>query len=194
MNEGKRKKLFRYARNGLWVLSCAAFGFLPWWLPSKYGVEWIVGWPAFLSNLLMWFPLIAVFAYTLLKTLKQPLDEKLTKRKKTRSALFSGLVCVFYIGMCVVQGFVIQWRKVDRYERSPSGKNKAVVMVEKKKYGRDTEYVYPVRAGLFYEDDNCIYLHPNYEDITFIWLDDNTLEITKTRKDSGEVSTDYLRW
>jgi len=135
-----------------------------------------------------------VYAYALLKILKQPLDEKLTKRKKMRSVLFIGLVCVFYVGLCIVQGFIDQWQKVDRYEHSPSGKNKAVVMVRKNADAWDAEYVYPVRAGLFYEDDNCIYLYPNYEDITFTWLDDNTLEITKTRKDSSEVETECLRW
>ncbi|MCL1951672.1 MAG: hypothetical protein FWF60_02470 [Oscillospiraceae bacterium] len=191
----KWKKVLRYVLLGLGYIALGTFGFMVSWLPRKLGVEWIVGWPTFLNHLLIWFPLIAVFAYALLKTLKQPLDEKLTKKKKTRSVLFSGLVCVFYIGMCIVQGFIVQWQKVDRYERSPSGKNKAVVMVGKGEADAwDAEYIYPVRAGLFYEDDNCIYLYPNYEDITFTWLDDNTLEITKTRKDSSEVETACLLW
>ncbi|MCL2301599.1 MAG: hypothetical protein FWC27_15770 [Firmicutes bacterium] len=194
MEKKKWKKVLRNVLLALGYIALGAFGFMASWLPRKFGVEWIVGWPAFLSNLLIWFPLIAVFAYMLLKTLKQPLDETFTKKKKTRSVLFSGLVCVFYIGMCFVQGFIIQWQKVDRYERSPSGKNKAVVMVRKKADAWDAEYVYPARAGLFYEDDNCIYLYPNYEGITFTWLDDNTLEITQTHKDSGEVETECLRW
>jgi len=190
----KWKKVLRYALLGLGFIAFGTFAFMTSWLPRKLGVEWIVGWPEFLSILLIWSPLIAVYAYALLKTLKQPLDEKLTKRKKTLSILFSGLVCVFYIGMCIVQGFVIQWRKVDRYERSPSGKNRAVVMVRKKAAAWDAEYVYPVRAWLFYEDDNDVYLYPEYEDITFTWIDDDTLEITRINKSDGEVSTDYLRW
>jgi len=169
------------------------------WLPRKYGVEWIPGWPAFLSNLLTWLPVIGVWVYSLLKTLKQPLDEKFTKRKKALSALFFGSLCAFYIGISIFLGFFNQWRKVDRYISSPSGKNKAVVMVEKEKYGGDTEYIYPMRAWLFYED-NRIYLYPKYENITYTWLDDDTLEITHTRINPmedgspAEPETETLRW
>jgi len=67
-------------------------------------------------------------------------------------------------------------------------------MVTKRDDRPRTQYVYPVRAGLFYEDDNDVYLYPEYVDITFTWIDDDTLEITRTNKSDGEVSTDYLRW
>jgi len=195
MNEDKRKKISRYALYGLYFAVCAALPLLVGMLPRKYGVEWIVGWPTFLSNLLVWSPVIAVFTHTLLKLLKQPLDEKFTKKKKKLSVLFFGLLCAFYIGMCIVMSFSIQWRKVDRYERSPSGKNKAVVMVEKAKYGR-TESIHPVRGLFFFEDDNRVYMNPDFEDITLTWLDDNTLEITRTREYDGEISTEteQLQW
>ncbi|MCL2494912.1 MAG: hypothetical protein FWE98_04565 [Oscillospiraceae bacterium] len=199
MNEGKRKKVLRYTLYGLYFVTCAAFAYLTSSLPRKLGVEWIIGWPEFVGNLLGYAPVIAALLFLLPKipkTLKQPEFEKVTSTRKTLLAVLSVLPLVIIIGLSVVVSFFTRWQKIDRYELSPSGKNKAIVMVRKGNDPWMTEYVHPVRAWLFYEDKNGIYLHPDSEEITFTWLDDYTLEITRTREYEGEswTETDQIKW
>ena len=194
MDASKKKKIFRHVGYGLLFVVLGACSYAASWLPYKHGLEWIPGWPEFLGTLLIWGIMIVFLAHELFKKLKKPLDEKFTKKKKALWASFYASFCVFYIGLSIYLGFINQWRVVDRYITSPNGKNKAVVMVRKEKHDRGVEYIYPVHARLFYKNDNNIYLLPQHMDITYTWLDDNTLEITKARKDSGEVETECLRW
>lgn len=194
----KWKKVLLIVLRVLAGAALVAISFAIQFLPGKFGVEWIIGWPQFFAYLL-YYAIIYLGIFLILpkslrgKRLNPKPGQTPEQVKKNTKITYIFLGVLFFVHSVLV-GFVIQWQKIDRYERSPSGKNKAVVMVRKKNDAWDPEYVYPTRAGLFYEDDNCIYLHPNYEDITFTWLDDNTLEITKTRKDSGEVETGCLRW
>ena len=202
MDASKRKKVLRHILYALFLVLCGACPFFASWLPRRFGVEWIPGWPEFLSNLLTWGMLLIYLAVHIVKTWIKPLDEKFTKKNKRNTIIFYAIGCAFYIGMSALMGLGFQWRKIDRYIASPNGKNKAVIMVRKDDVLGDswrTEYIYPVRAGLFYEDNN-IYLQPGQEDITFTWLDDNTLEITRTGEwedDNGEpttTKTDLIRW
>ena len=192
MDKGKKKKILRYVIYGL----CFVYTLAILLLPSMLGVEWIVGWPRFLSYALIWFPVCIACVISLLKTLKKPLDKKFTKRKKVLEVLGETLLCAFYIGVSIFWGSSSSL-KVDRYISSPNGENKAVVLMYKDEGRLGTEYIYPVRAWLFYEDNNDFYLYPASEDITYNWLDDNTLEITRTREDeNGETvtETNQLNW
>jgi len=198
-----KKKALRIVLLGLYFIACAAFPVLTSWLPRKYGVEWIIGWPEFLGNMLGYAPIFISCwfwpASHLFKPKRVPEQTpEQTKKQKKNAIVSSAVLCAIFLWLSIGLSFFNQWRKIDRYERSPNGKNKAIVMVHKDDdaWAWRTEYVCPVRAWLFYEDDNCIYLHPGSEAITFTWLDDNTLEITRTWEYDGEVKmeTEQLRW
>ena len=192
----KWKKVLRIV---LTILGCAALVAIQVsvaLLPRRFGVEWIFGWPEFLATSLS-YGITFLGVYLILpKSLREkrlnPKPELTPAQVKKRTRIMYIVLAVILIGQSALASFVIQFRKIDRYEYSPNGKNKALVWVYKK--DEDFSAICPVRAWFFYEDNNDVYLHPKYEDITFTWLDDNTLEIIKTWKDSGEVETGCLRW
>ena len=193
---GKWKRVLFIVLRVLAGAALVAISFAIQFLPRKLGVEWIIGWPQFFSYLLYYATIYLGVFLILPKSLRgkrlNPKPGQTPEQVKRNTKITYVFLGVLFFVHSVLVGFVIQWQKIDRYERSPSGRNKALVWVDKK--DKNFSAICPVRAGLFYEDDNKVYLSPKYEDITFTWLDDNTLEITKTRKNSGEVETDCLRW
>lgn len=153
-------------------------------------VEWIVGWPAFIGRLLALGPLMLFLL--LVSILKQPLSGKFAKAKKRIWVILLAVVCAAQIGVCTWLSFFSNYLKVDRYERSPHGNNRAVVLVDKEEFW-GSERIYPVRAWLFYKSDKEVYIRPDSE-AAFNWISNTTLEIIHTDKDSGEVSVEYLYW
>ena len=200
MEKSKKKKILRYVLVGIYVVMCITLSMAVSLLPNRYGVEWIIGWPEFLSDLISYAPVIILFAFSLLRTLKQPLNKKFTKTQKMISVWSSAVLCALYIGMCVFSNFFGQSRKIERYITSPNGENKAVVFVDNDEDSPEMEYIYPVRAGLFYEYESRVFLYLKREDATFTWLDDNTLEITRIWTgaaedgETPEAKTDVFRW
>ena len=110
----------------------------------------------------------------------------------------------------------------NRYIKSPDGENKAVIVSynhepswaeawSEKVFGNKgwteeayvDESIYPVRALLFYEEEKGVNISPEEFDVSLNWVDNHTLEITRTFKDGewvsaenrgDELPTEYLRW
>jgi len=80
---------------------------------------------------------------------------------------------------------------------SPSGKHSVVVFTED--YGMHEYYL--TKWRLFYKQEidqnlrstNYVRVYDDYEDATYRWIDDDTLEFVITRQ-YGENTTEYIRW
>jgi len=187
---GKRVKI---SLKGLGPYLIGAFAGLPivLLLMPPSGTDLLPGWPAFIQYAFCFVPMIILLPFVIVPILRAPLNEKFTKRRKQIFAamlIVCNLVLVVVIAMFAKLSF-FGYQKVDRYITSPNGKNKAVVL------SMDyAERICPVRKRFFYEDTAGIFYHPGTESIAFAWLDDDTLEITRTWGFDGEISTDIFRW
>jgi len=177
------KKWLKVLRIVLAILAFLANFFVILALPNILGVEWITGWPKFLSTVL-YFALNGLVCFLIWPSEKPKEKSAPTGKQKIGVAI----ACVVSIAMVFGYSYwssFSSYNKVDHYEYSPHGTSRAVVFS-----GR----IYPVKALLFYEEKKRIDIDPYYYDITLTWLDETTLEITRIEKETGEVSTDYLRW
>ena len=191
------KKWLKVLRIVLALLAFVTLNVAALWLPRKFGVDWLVGWPGFLGEMLHYA--LSILVSVLIWPRKKPKEKPAqTMKQKILASISRVIIFILLVGLLSgATRFFSPWPgwMTDRYEHSPSGKSKAIVLITAKEEEIvPTEYIYPVRAWFFYEDNNCIRMDPYFEDITLTWLDDNTLEITRIEKDTGEVSTDYLRW
>ncbi|MCL2494404.1 MAG: hypothetical protein FWE98_01945 [Oscillospiraceae bacterium] len=163
------------------------------------GTEWIHDWMRF--ALFMCAPIYMLVYMLVPQTAKkkkkesaeEPKEEQAANPRKPSILMAILVLTAVIVAASSLLGFVVtlpRHQKVDRYLKSPGGKNRAVVMNE---WGSE-EYIYPVKSFLFYKNHEGICIIPRVYDVTLTWLDDNTLEINRTYKTSGEVSTDYLRW
>ena len=200
----EKKKWATVLRIVLAILVYAAILFSVLWLPRKFGVEWIIGWPTLISQLLC-IPIGTLIAILILpRSLRSKRifgsEEKPapTKQQKTRGIIVLVLQCVFYFWLFIGQPIWMSFskhEKVDHYLFSPNGKNRAVVTARKDDSTWVEEDIYPARTWFFYERDKGVFINPHYsEDVAFTWLDDDTLEITRINKESGEAETETLRW
>ena len=173
------------------------FIWLPMWIQPS-GSEWLPGWPAFIGNSFYFWPIALLLPVAVVIFLRAPTNEKYTKKKKTILATLLILCNIMLVGCIAAFAHLsfFGYQKVDRYITSPSGKNKAVILTMDY-----AEQISPVKKRFFYENNNYIFLHPEREEIMYNWLDDNTLEITRTWKledEDGEIvtetDTEQLNW
>jgi hypothetical protein len=143
MEPDQQKKA--WSRWDYWMLGIALLVIAPAnFLPLAFGVEWIAGWPAFIGNLIALGPLMLFML--LINMLKSPLSDKLTKTRKQVVATVLAITCAAFIGALAWLNFFNGYqRKVDRYERSPYGSHRAVVLTDLWKSGT----IYPVRVWPF---------------------------------------------
>lgn len=163
------------------------------------GTDWIPGWPQLFGYTFYLYPFILVIPIAMVPLMRLPVTRINPKAWKAVIAIAVTVCEVVFAGVIALAAWITFSgdSKVDRYISSPDGKNKAVVLSdERNPLGEpDDEDIYPVRKRFFYERDKGVDMNPwLYSDITLTWLDDNTLEINRTGKNSGEVSTEYLRW
>jgi len=192
----ERKRVLRNALACFLMLLILTTFLAVLFLPDIFGVEWIIGWPEFLAKslsmvgtFLLWV-LIQEKVYVSKKAKQDP-----TKKQKRFTIISLLVMGVMVIGNEAYSSFAGS-RKVDHYMKSPNGKNTAVVI----SHDHEPESIYPVRKWFFYEnsrDNSAEYIYPQYYDVTMEWLDDNTLEITRTwENDDGEIETEtyQIRW
>ena len=125
----KWKKVLRIV---LRVLACAALGVAYaelLRLPRQFGVEWIIGWPEFLSNLLTYgFIYFGVFLI-MPKSLRWQIGWQKPKSEQTPAQVKKGKIflvvflSVLLVGMSAAMSLT-DWRKVDRYERSRAARTR----------------------------------------------------------------------
>jgi len=179
--------------------------FLPiyfmFFLPPS-GTEWIYSWMQYVPYMIVLvYAFVCVLVPYIAKKKKKEGDDKPTQEQaaKPRKLFFLilalALIPVIAVAMLAYALFASNtFEKADRYLKSPDGRHKAVVMSREYSDTWVDEEIYPVKSLLFYEDRNGVDISPKSYHITITWLDDSTLEITRTNKRTGEVSTDYLRW
>jgi len=164
------------------------------------GTDWIPGWPEFIKNSFYFLPMIFILPSVIVPILRAPLNEKLTRRRKRFFATVLIVCNILLVGIVAMFSKLsfFDYQKVDRYISSPNGKNKAVILSREYIPGfPNDEDIYPIRKRFLYERDNGISIDPNFYDaITLTWLDDNTLEITRTWEYDGEAITErkQLYW
>ena len=182
-------------------------GWIYIWFPYIYsmislppsGTRWIYGWMQFVPIMIVPVYFLVYLLGTILINKKkkecaeEPKEEQADEpRKRSFSKYIPAAIGI--IAMFAFFAYILAtstYTKVERYLKSPDGKHKAVVLNE---HGGDIGYIYPVKALLFYEDDKGVNIHPYRYAVSLLWKDNNTLEITRIEKESGEISTDYLRW
>jgi len=181
-------------------------GLLYIWFPYIYsmislppgGTRWIYDWMQFIPIMIVPVYFLVYLLGTILINKKkkecaeEPKEEQAAKPRK-RSLLKCIPAAIGIVAMFAFFAYILAtstYTKVERYLKSPDGRHKAVVL---NKWGSGAD-IYPVKALLFYEDDKGVNLSPYRYAVSLLWKDNNTLEITRIEKDTGEISTDYLRW
>jgi len=181
----KTKKIVLIVSGAVFILGgivCFALGFI--WSP-------LPGWPSYLLNI----GLIAVGCFLISYFLiwrALHLEEKITWKKVT-----SGLVGLVFC-FCLTGLYASRTdQTISEFIDSPSGRNSVVVFTED--YGMHKYY--PAKWRLFYKWEidqnlqsiNYVWVYDEYEEATYSWIDDDTLEFVIT-KENGTSTTEYIRW
>jgi len=149
-------------------VSIIAFALAVNLVPAIWNLNFLPGWPRFLSTLLL--PL-SFYSALLLYFLPK---EKNKKRK--------WLTVIAWVALILVRGGFIasdsfKNLKVTGYIHSPNGVNTAVVMESAVKLS----FVQPLRARFFYVETarNGVYLEEGLAQAAYTWADENTLVFTE---------------
>jgi len=192
MKEQKKKILWAILRFmvgfGLFLASVYAFIMLP---DAVWGIEWLPGWPKFLSLILgSMVSMSCIFFISVWPSISQL--PQLAKKHKQRIFAVACL-CIALIPVAMHTWTVFKDTTHSEFIYSPSGKNVAVVIT----YDDNENTVWAAKKPLFYvrDYDNYAYLAYNYgdENTTHKWIDDNTLELVTTLE-NGSTETEYIRW
>jgi len=151
-------------------------------LPFVWKLNWLPGWMTILARLI---PL--VIAFPILLKAVQPNKKVFT----LANVGWCALACVLSLAMSA-QALFLSRDRVSEYIHSPNNKHTAVVITSN--YGSST--VYAMRARVFYEDgalDNQVPIGYGDAEVTYRWVDDNTLEVVTAYED-GSGATELIRW
>lgn len=187
----KPKKIPRFLRGLLAVLPSSL---IITWVPLIFDITWVPGWPEFLV-MLFCVGLIALLNWLFsLKEKKTAEAEEeaapLTPKQKRISAAWMTALAAVFLGVAVWSCFFSSMKDVSGFITSPNGKNKAIVL----SLSDDMERAHPVRAWFFYEDDSYVYIERRYSTNLIKWLDEDTLQVTRVVKETGESRVESLRW
>jgi len=182
----KKKKILRIALS----ISMIAFALAVNLVPAIWDLNFLPGWPKFLSMLLL--PLSFYGAL-----LMYYLSKEQTKKSKLLSCIIWAALILVRVGFIASDSF--KNLKVTGYIHSPNGVNTAVVIESAVKLS----FVQPMRTRIFYVETarNGVYLEETLAQAAYTWTDENTLVFTEGYRENvydfdthERYTTNELHW
>ena len=158
-------------------------------VPAIWDLNYLPGWPRFLSRMLM--PLSFYGALLMFS-----LSKEQTKKSKWLTVIAWLALILIRAGFIASDSF--RDLKITGYIHSPNGVNTAVVLESSVKLSS----VYPLRARFFYvyQSRNGVYLEETLAQAAYTWTDENTLLFIEGYRETYDFdameyyTTNELHW